>query len=153
MAKRSNPFIEDYVPQSKIHVSLKQFNNNEDRLQKVYEKTLELLFKGAKKTQLPDVVNSSEIENAMTNTDKKGKMKQLFLSKNGTLLHSGNIVHNQAGMKQCSCGGGSECQCAYCEVSLCYSCQHLCARCERAYCTTCTMIGLEGSEVCVSCYS
>lgn len=36
MAKRANPFIEDFVPQSKIHVGLKQFNNNEDRLQKVY---------------------------------------------------------------------------------------------------------------------
>lgn len=36
MAKRSNPYIEDFVPQSKIHVGVKQFNNNEDRLQKVY---------------------------------------------------------------------------------------------------------------------
>lgn len=39
MAKRANPFVEDYVQQSKIHVGLKQFNNNEDRLQKVYGKT------------------------------------------------------------------------------------------------------------------
>lgn len=36
MAKRTNPFTEDYEPQSKVHVGLKQFNNNEDRLKKVY---------------------------------------------------------------------------------------------------------------------
>lgn len=40
MAKRSNPFIDDYIQQSKVHVGLKQFNNNEERLQKVYGMTL-----------------------------------------------------------------------------------------------------------------
>lgn len=40
MAKRANPFLEDFVPQSKIHVGIKQFKNNEDRLQKVYGNTI-----------------------------------------------------------------------------------------------------------------
>lgn len=38
MAKRANPFAEDYIPQSKVYVGLKKFNNNEDRLKKVYGK-------------------------------------------------------------------------------------------------------------------
>lgn len=36
MAKRANPFIHDFVKQSKTHIGLKQFNNNEERLKKVY---------------------------------------------------------------------------------------------------------------------
>ncbi|OWR48970.1 hypothetical protein KGM_215348 [Danaus plexippus plexippus] len=36
MAKRANPYSEDFIQQSKIFVNLKQFNNNEDRLKKVY---------------------------------------------------------------------------------------------------------------------
>lgn len=36
--KRSNPFVEDFMPQRKVHLGLKQFNNNEDRLQEVYGK-------------------------------------------------------------------------------------------------------------------
>lgn len=36
MAKRANPYTEDFIPQSKIYIDLKRFNNNEDRLNKVY---------------------------------------------------------------------------------------------------------------------
>lgn len=36
MAKRTNPFVEDFVPQSKVHIGMKQFNNNHDRLKQVY---------------------------------------------------------------------------------------------------------------------
>ncbi|KAJ8734402.1 hypothetical protein PYW07_014953 [Mythimna separata] len=151
MAKRTNPFIEDFIPQSKVHVGMKQFNNNEDRLKKVYEKTLLLLFKGAKKCPAQDITSE---ENALSATqDKQDKLKQLFIGKDGTLLHSGNMVDNKLSVKQCSCGGGVESQCAYCDMNLCGGCQHVCVRCERAHCLCCTMIGLEGSEVCVSCYS
>lgn len=43
MAKRSNPFTDDFVPQSKVHIGAKQFNNNEDRLKKVYGKYLQTI--------------------------------------------------------------------------------------------------------------
>lgn len=36
MPKRANPFTDDFIPQSKVHVNTKQFNNNDDRLKKVY---------------------------------------------------------------------------------------------------------------------
>lgn len=36
MGKRANPFVEDFIPQCKVHVGLKQFNNNDERLKKVY---------------------------------------------------------------------------------------------------------------------
>ncbi|XP_021199499.1 apoptosis regulatory protein Siva isoform X1 [Helicoverpa armigera] len=153
MAKRSNPFIEDFVQQSKIHVGMKQFNNNEDKLKKVYERTLLLLFKGAKKC--PPVIIS---EDTVNTSEKQGKMKQLFIGKDGGLMHSGSMksslqVQSMSGIKQCSCGSKDESQCAYCEVSLCCDCQHMCIRCERQHCACCTMIGSEGAEVCVSCYS
>ncbi|KAJ8734431.1 hypothetical protein PYW08_013681 [Mythimna loreyi] len=150
MAKRTNPFIEDFVPQSKVHVGMKQFNNNEDRLKKVYEKTLLLLFKGAKKCAAPEITSE---ENVLSATDKRDKMKQLFIGKDGTLLHSGNMVDRKLGVKQCSCGSVVESQCAYCDMNLCGGCQHVCVRCERSHCLCCIMIGVEGSEVCVSCYS
>ncbi|CAB3259366.1 unnamed protein product [Arctia plantaginis] len=153
MAKRANPFIEDYIPQSKIHVSLKQFNNNEDRLQKVYVKTLDLLYKGAKKCTSQDIVNTKD-DNVKT-IDTKNKMKQLFIGKNGSLLNSGTMVCNISKLvtERCSCGVEGESKCAYCEVPLCMTCQHVCAHCDRSHCTTCTLTRFEASEVCVSCYS
>uniref|UniRef100_A0A2A4JWK7 Apoptosis regulatory protein Siva n=1 Tax=Heliothis virescens TaxID=7102 RepID=A0A2A4JWK7_HELVI len=150
MAKRSNPFIEDFVQQSKIHVGMKQFNNNEDKLKKVYERTLMLLFKGAKKCPAHEAIIS---EDKVNSSEKQGKMKQLFIGKDGGLLHSGSMVKSMSGVKQCSCGNKDESQCAYCEVSLCCDCQHLCIRCERQHCACCIMIRSQGAEVCVSCYS
>lgn len=38
MAKRPNPYTDDFIQQSKTHVGLKQLNNNEDGLRKVYGK-------------------------------------------------------------------------------------------------------------------
>ncbi|CAD0195825.1 unnamed protein product [Chrysodeixis includens] len=155
MAKRSNPFTEDFVPQSKMHVGVKQFNNNEDRLKKVYEKTLLLLFRGAKKCPTSEAcyLDDSKKIDTSTNCDKQGRMKQLFIGKDGTLLHIGNMVNRALGIKSCSCGSGAETQCAYCEVDLCSECQHNCVHCQKGYCLRCTSTRLEDSEVCVSCYS
>ncbi|XP_061717774.1 apoptosis regulatory protein Siva-like isoform X1 [Cydia pomonella] len=85
MTKRSNPFTEDFVQQSKVHVGMKQFNNNEDRLQKVYEKTLELLFRGAK------MPTKSVSEITTVNEIRKDGFKQLFLGKDGHLQQSGAV--------------------------------------------------------------
>ncbi|KAF9412668.1 hypothetical protein HW555_008876, partial [Spodoptera exigua] len=84
MAKRANPFVDDFIPQSKVHVGIKQFNNNQDRLKQ---------------------------------------------------------VDNKLRLKQCTCGSNVESQCAYCEVSLCGGCQHMCVHCERSHCLRCIMIG------------
>ncbi|CAG9783386.1 unnamed protein product [Diatraea saccharalis] len=146
MAKRSNPFTDDFIPQSKIHVGNKQFNNNEVRLEKVYEKTLELLYKGAKK---PTVLESSVVPVPT----RKDKMKQLFIGKNGSLLHSGTMVQNAISVKGlCRCGGSSVLNCAYCERVMCTQCERLCTRCNHSYCFHCSLLGSDGSEVCVSCY-
>ncbi|XP_053602011.1 apoptosis regulatory protein Siva isoform X2 [Plodia interpunctella] len=130
MAKRSNPFIEDFMPQSKVHVGIKQFNNNKDRLQSVYEKTLDLLFTGAKKCPRQNVVDD-------TNTatlNKRDNMKQLYLGKDGSLLHSGTFSSSdKVSIVRCSCGGSKETICGYCEKVLCDSCQHLCDMMEQKY--------------------
>ncbi|XP_026764468.1 apoptosis regulatory protein Siva-like [Galleria mellonella] len=149
MAKRANPFTEDFMPQSKIHVGLKQFNNNEDRLQKVYEKTLDLLFKGAKKPITHDLIEDSN----MTVLKRKDNMKQLVIGKNGNLLHSSNVeAQKSAGAIKCNCSIEAESSCAYCERSLCVSCQRQCVRCDRPHCSHCSLTGSEGAVVCVSCY-
>ncbi|KAM3956611.1 uncharacterized protein ACR2FA_006574 [Aphomia sociella] len=148
MAKRANPFTEDFVPQNKIHVGLKQFNNNQERLQKVYEKTLDLLFKGAKKSLAHELI----VDLNMTNLKRKDNMKQLFIGKDGNLLHLGTVTKNSPGLRKCTCASEAESSCAYCESYLCASCQHHCARCDQTYCSQCSLIGSEGAEVCVSCY-
>ncbi|XP_061717784.1 apoptosis regulatory protein Siva-like isoform X2 [Cydia pomonella] len=145
MTKRSNPFTEDFVQQSKVHVGMKQFNNNEDRLQKVYEKTLELLFRGAK------MPTKSVSEITTVNEIRKDGFKQLFLGKDGHLQQSGAVTEPVT--QKCPCGTVSEDQCSYCEKALCGACQHPCERCQHRYCNHCCLTGSEGSEICVSCYS
>ncbi|XP_013144308.1 PREDICTED: apoptosis regulatory protein Siva [Papilio polytes] len=146
--KRSNPFVEDFMPQRKVHLGLKQFNNNEDRLQEVYEKTLELLFRGAKKST-QDIINNQE--NSATN--KKDRMKQLVIGKDGLLLPSEHkIADMPLHVRNCSCGACEEVGCTYCERSLCAACQHYCCRCHNYHCSQCSLIGSEGDEICVSCY-
>ncbi|CAG5034708.1 unnamed protein product [Parnassius apollo] len=141
--KRSNPFIEDFVPQSKVHVGLKQFNNNEDRLKKVYEKTLELLFKGAKKSSNLDSISTQTIAAIC----KKDGMKQLVIGKDGCLLNSEEtqVQAKLTAVQQCSCGNTkTEVNCTYCEYCervLCIMCQHCCARCEKYHCSQCSLIG------------
>ncbi|XP_013187963.1 apoptosis regulatory protein Siva [Amyelois transitella] len=149
MTKRSNPFIEDFVPQSKVHVGMKQFNNNNIRLQSVYEKTLELLFTGAKKSTVQNVIDNSNT----TASHKRDNLKQLFIGKDGTLLHCGTITSCEATLIQCACGSGKETSCGYCEKPLCSKCQHLCASCDACYCSHCSLPGYEGAELCVSCYN
>ncbi|XP_026323658.1 apoptosis regulatory protein Siva-like [Hyposmocoma kahamanoa] len=156
MAKRANPFIEDFVPQSKIHVGIKQFNNNEDRLQKVYEKTLELLFRGAKKPTAhvaPIVASADEYA-----PHKKDKMKQLCIGRNGMLSRQWTIPEQkcQLGVGECHCACGGmliEARCEYCETGLCASCRFCCTTCRGNYCSSCTLTGCEATAVCVSCYN
>ncbi|XP_032528653.2 apoptosis regulatory protein Siva-like [Danaus plexippus] len=151
MAKRANPYSEDFIQQSKIFVNLKQFNNNEDRLKKVYEKTLQMLFEGAKKSQNNNNNNSIHEINGIA-VDRKNKMKQLFIDKNGSLSHSGTLVGPDV-CKPCQCGDVSLLCCQYCEQALCNLCTRSCALCQHNYCTKCSLVGSEGVEVCVSCYS
>ncbi|XP_023942755.2 apoptosis regulatory protein Siva [Bicyclus anynana] len=152
MAKRSNPYSDDYIQQSKTHVGRKQFNNNEDRLKKVYEKTLQLLYKGAKKTLQHNLLQCSEV----SSTEKKDgvKFKQLFISKDGGLMDSGNLAAGKCiQVKHCACSGVAADQCSYCESALCATCQRACAVCQLLYCCKCSFPGSEGTEICVSCYS
>ncbi|XP_072935417.1 apoptosis regulatory protein Siva [Epargyreus clarus] len=149
MSKRSNPFVDDFIPQCKTHVGLKQFNNNEDRMQKVYKKTLQLLFRGAKK--LPeDIIKNSDVILSLASKDS---MKQLQINKDGSLLNSKIIrLEKSPPIQECVCGCAVvECQCSYCEVTLCRICSHLCARCDLHFCSKCSLIGSEGTEICVSC--
>ncbi|XP_034840882.1 apoptosis regulatory protein Siva [Maniola hyperantus] len=151
MAKRSNPYIEDYIQQSKTHIGMKQYNNKEDRLKIVYEKTLQLLFQGAKKSQQHDLQYAD-----ISSTDKKGgmKFKQLFIGKDGGLLRSGTLATAKNTSEQhCSCRGLVVGSCGYCECALCAACQRQCAVCQLLYCSKCSLNGSEGTEICVSCYS
>ncbi|XP_011556732.3 uncharacterized protein LOC105387665 [Plutella xylostella] len=150
MAKRANPYIEDYITQSKVHYGVKQFNNNEERLKKVYEKTLQLLFKGAKKLPTSDATLHTDTPNNI----KKDNMKQLCIGKNMALEHSEITVHKAVEPEQCSCReGAARGRCAYCEASQCCCRLSPCAQCDRSYCSRCSLVGSEGAQICVSCYN
>lgn len=56
------------------------------------EKTLQMLFEGAKKSQNNNNNNSIHEINGIA-VDRKNKMKQLFIDKNGSLSHSGTLVN------------------------------------------------------------
>ncbi|XP_022112979.1 uncharacterized protein LOC110991792 [Pieris rapae] len=146
MAKRANPFIDDYVQQSKVHIGLKQFNNNEERLQKVYEKTLQKLFKGQRKAQQNGVKCSLE------NNYKKDGLKQLFIGANGILVHAGQMVKGNSSDALCKCGEAKIELCAYCDMALCVFCKLVCSLCQHNFCSKCSLYGSEDSAVCVSCY-
>lgn len=70
-----------------LHVPTSSKNKKKSFL--LSEKTLDLLFKGAKKTTTQDVSNDPGVI-----TTKKDKMKQLFIGSNGALLHSGSLVRS-----------------------------------------------------------
>ncbi|VVC98193.1 apoptosis regulatory protein Siva [Leptidea sinapis] len=145
MAKRANPYVDDFIPQSKTHIGLKQFNNNnKETLQQVYEKTLSILFNGAKNS-------STNIRIPEIQSDKKDNYKQLFISPEGMLQHCGQLK-TENNKHECKCGGREEDVCAYCETPLCCSCGHNCSSCHQLYCSSCSIIVSEGTEVCVSCY-
>lgn len=55
-------------------------------------KTLELLYKGAKKCPSQDIVNTRQYETVKVN-ETRNKMKQLFIGKNGALLRRGSVVN------------------------------------------------------------
>ncbi|KAI5637371.1 cd27 binding protein (Siva) domain-containing protein [Phthorimaea operculella] len=149
MAKRANPYAEDYVTQSKVYIGVKQvLNNNESKLKKMYEKTMELLFQGAKKPNLQEALNNNN-----NIYPSKDKMKQLCIGKDGTLVHTETAVIQQHLLGQCACSRPLESQCAYCEAALCSSCQHGCSLCQKLYCSRCLLVGSEEAEVCLSCYS
>ncbi|CAH0722098.1 unnamed protein product, partial [Brenthis ino] len=150
MPKRCNPYADDFIQQSKIHVGLKQFNNNEDKLKKVYEKTLQLLFHGSKKIRSEDVMQNPDLKPI----EKKDGMKQLFIGKDGSLLYSGTLtIDKNLTIQHCACSGLKSDCCAYCEIVLCSFCQHQCKVCKLSYCSKCSLNGSEGTEICVSCYS
>ncbi|CAK1547979.1 unnamed protein product [Leptosia nina] len=145
MAKRANPYTEDYVQQSKVHVGLKQFNNNKERLDTVYEKTLEKLFKGAKRSQ------QDSIKSDVVGIVKEDGLKQLFIGNNGLLTHSGKMLKEKPIQNTCKCGNTMVERCAYCEKGLCVSCEYSCILCYQYFCTECSVYGCEGS-ICFSCY-
>ncbi|XP_028175009.1 apoptosis regulatory protein Siva [Ostrinia furnacalis] len=149
MAKRTNPFTDAFMPQCKVHIGAKQFNNNEDRLKKVYEKTLNLLYKGAKKQCA--IEESSELPNIVP--ESKEKMKQLFIGKDGSLIHSGTMAQSSSLVSlECGCGVAAASACSYCDKALCAECRHFCECCDKFYCSCCSFTGSEGSKICVSCY-
>lgn len=53
------------------------------------EKTLQLLFRGANKTEQDDEIQNSDL----IPIERKDGMKQLFIGKDGSLLHSGSMVY------------------------------------------------------------
>ncbi|XP_045616925.1 apoptosis regulatory protein Siva [Procambarus clarkii] len=165
MPKRACPFEESFRPQLKVHVGVKEVESGvlkKDKMKAVYDRTLNLLFCGAK-----NVMNNNAVEKmdasptGQTNTNSQNTLHQLVLTSAGTLARPQSLsqklpsqpnttntcvsCHKVATLPRPPCG--------YCECKLCDSCTRTCHFCGGNFCPKCSLtVYLEDEKtVCLSC--
>lgn len=154
MPKRICPFDYDLAPQNKMHISEKELCD-EESVKSVYDKTLKMLFVGARK-----VVSVSETgvsaRQHLGFTILKDNYKQMFLSSRCQLQSRGTIKPEP--VRQCQvCNmphAEIHCQCTFCEKFLCAHCIVACARCSENFCNACSLVtysNLEDEHLCLGC--
>ncbi|CAL4135309.1 unnamed protein product, partial [Meganyctiphanes norvegica] len=148
MTKRSCPFADSYVPQTKIHVGERQIATGvmgKKKLEAVYAKTLGLLFSGAKNEQNNNIMEldrSDPMESGLCKDGSKGP-KQMLLTSQGTLIKAQGIcevpVSPSVGCSSCSSGRIEKLKCGYCENRLCQICLKKCNFCFGEFCHKCSL--------------
>lgn len=135
MPKRSNPFSEDVLQQSKIHVGVKEVDqgvNKDQNMKAVYERTHKLLF------------GVSELGNSSASRNVHACQNIL----NGSLRS--DLRDN---CRKCSVISGVY-KCSFCETRICGECCRRCTRCEEDFCHLCSVMQYHMSRevaVCLSC--
>ncbi|XP_064101994.1 apoptosis regulatory protein Siva-like [Macrobrachium nipponense] len=164
MPKRSYPFGDEdsYGPQHKVHVGEKQLANgvsSQDKMKAVYDKTLSLLYRGAK-----NIMNNNAEPMDLTpaiQKDTRSNLHQMVLTPQGTLVKPHHTVDIVTGRLE----GPSVCvscktmikftrpPCSYCECTFCDKCARSCHLCKGDFCTNCslTIYLHEERVVCLSC--
>lgn len=150
MPKRPSPFDEHLLPQLKVHVSEKEICW-EENMKFVYEKTKELLFKGARTKVNGDVQFINPVPKP-TNSDC---LRQTYLNNNCQIeTHSEKLVRlsNPTFEKCKSCCATNMVNCQLCESNLCFSCCVECESCELIYCSNCTISEYVGNKERITCH-
>jgi len=135
---------EDSRLQSKIHVGLKEINQgicSDSNMKAVYQKTLDLLFKGLK----PKLQSEANITAPIVTMPSK--YSQMTITSNGLISNEPikKTVSQPVTMLPCQCPSCSNFftilsgKCKFCELSVCEGCQKPCAMCLGEFCPKCSM--------------
>ncbi|XP_069685481.1 apoptosis regulatory protein Siva [Periplaneta americana] len=154
MPKRICPFDCDLIPQTKIHISEKEAYHG-DNMKSVYDKTLKMLFNGAKRAFSTDdsQITSSDVQSSVV---LKQNYKQMFLGNHCQLKSNGIIKPEpQLHCERCSLRKTDvQGRCTFCEKILCVQCIVACAKCGEEFCKPCTLVtysDLEDEHRCLGC--
>ncbi|KAK8397395.1 hypothetical protein O3P69_004846 [Scylla paramamosain] len=158
MPKRPCPFEESCGPQAKVQVCQEGARWWSKR-REVYDRTLNLLFSGAKNVtsaNLPETMDATTTTTTTPTspTSPTSHLQQLLLTPHGTLAkppldsqapqHSrGAEVSQSANLSACvGCRRVSSelwGSCRYCECKLCETCQRACHFCGGSFCPKCSL--------------
>nr|XP_046268575.1 apoptosis regulatory protein Siva [Scatophagus argus] len=168
MPKRACPFPETFSSQYKIHIGQQELNNygvfGNKYKQEIYEKTKNLLFKGAKammgkiwtgeeKYAVPQPTGQLEAP-ACGQALLKG---QTLIGHDGRLTRANaaqGVAVAPAGCCVCQKSQGSRTSCSQCDRLACSSCTRQCSSCSSLCCSICTITDYSGQYdeiLCCSC--
>lgn len=176
MPKRQCPFEESCGPQAKVQVC-QEGARWDCKKREVYDRTLSLLFSGAKNVSNGNLPETMDTTTATTTTatttatataSPTSHLQQLLLTPHGTLarppLHAQQAQQHssgEVGLSVClsACVGCRRVSsklwgcCRYCECKLCDDCQRLCHFCGGTFCPKCSLAVYLQEErvVCLSC--
>lgn len=167
MPKRAYPFKGDLLPQMKVHVGEKQVNNGvsaNQRMQHVYDRTLNLLRAGAKAfthklntSAQMDFVDLASPQHSPSMLRSTSNLKQMLLTDKLQLKTSNKVV-NDLRVDLCGCSRlidrTTVSACYYCDQALCSSCQLICAKCSELFCQNCSVpiYNCDEQIMCLNCY-
>ncbi|XP_076371307.1 apoptosis regulatory protein Siva-like isoform X2 [Tachypleus tridentatus] len=179
MAKRKNPFFDEFPSQIKFHISPKEINlgvNMSTHMPGVYERTWQLLRDGARKqfaestfdplncvvlsppaTPPGDNKQIQNIDESVVNQNDQlvpSKYRQEKFHEKS--LHQRNIHFQSCGycQKPSDLTGGFNC--SFCHRSICSGCRRVCRACEGDFCPLCSTLRYDEYEehaICLTCLS
>ncbi|KAK4300707.1 hypothetical protein Pmani_021447 [Petrolisthes manimaculis] len=170
MPKRTFPFDDSFIPQAKIHIGNKEVENGvmrKDKMKAVYDRTLNLLFLGAKNVQNNNAMEKMDTGSGSQTTPPHhhhlttdtSKLHQMLLTSRGTLAKPTVTPVRPTPMVQSACVGchrvlsSPRPSCSYCECKLCDTCLRICNFCGGTFCPKCSLLVYlqEEKVVCLSC--
>lgn len=146
MPKRSYSFEEHLLPQLKVHVSEKEINSDE-KMKSVYEKTKELLFKGANTKANSDL----SFTDSLPKTANNDSLRQTYLN-NSCQIETHSEKLNPVFEECKSCHATKMVNCQYCDNNLCFSCSVECESCEQMFCKNCIVSEYVGDGEKINCH-
>ncbi|XP_063609686.1 apoptosis regulatory protein Siva-like [Penaeus indicus] len=164
MPKRACPFEDSFSPQMKLHVGAKEVDNGvmrSEKMKAVYDRTLSLLYSGAKNVMNNNTVERMEMGIEAQKVKSANTLHQMCLTAQGTLARPQPFSKNMEMQpkNRSSCGHSPSIRqsvitsCSYCESQLCDSCIKSCHFCQGIFCPKCSLTVYQEEEkvLCLSC--